>query len=400
MVVTTKSNGLCLLGLALCLSWGCERAAPAPVQAQAAPSALSAWTLTDPLPGLRFQAPVDLQNHGTELLYVVEQAGVIKVFQNQAGVKKADTFLDIRDRVSSGGERGLLGLAFDSDYAKNGRFYVNYTAKPDGHTVIAAFARQGPAGSRQADPASQEILLEVEQPWGNHNGGQLRVGPDKMLYIAVGDGGSGGDPRNYAQDRSSLLGSILRIDPKQKQEGRGYAIPADNPFVGNTQGWRPEIWAWGMRNPWRISFDRATGRLWAGDVGQNQHEEVDIIQRGGNHGWRLREGTACFQPDKNCDPGGETVLPVHTYDHSQGQSITGGVVYRGKRHKQLEGAYLFADFASGALWALRVDKDGKKTQHERLLKEPVHISSFGEDAQGEVYLCDLRGQIWGLAPRP
>jgi glucose/arabinose dehydrogenase len=252
---------------------------------------------------LSFSRPVDLQDpgDGSGRLFIVEQAGVILVFQNSPGASSAEVFLDIRPLVdNAGNEEGLLGLAFHPDYGDNGLFFVNYTASGPDCTVIARY-RPDPRDTWRADPDSAQEILSFEQPFSNHNGGQLAFGPDGYLYIAVGDGGSGGDPLGHAQNRSTLLGSLLRIDVDSPSGGRPYGIPPDNPFAGNTQGWREEIFAYGLRNPWRFSFDPPTGRLWAADVGQNAYEKIDLIVSGGNYGWNLMEGNHCYL-ETNCDP--------------------------------------------------------------------------------------------------
>lgn len=349
------------------------------------------WKLVNAFPKLEFVQPVDLQapRDGSKRLFVVEQAGVIKVFANRADVASAATFLDIRDRLISGGEMGLLGLAFPADFGRSGLFYVNYTADNPLRTVVSRFKSAGGV----ADPASEEVLLTVPQPYRNHNGGQLQFGPDGMLYIAMGDGGAGGDPHNHGQNPRSLLGAILRIDVS----GPGaYTVPPDNPFVAHAD-WRPEIWAYGLRNPWRFSFDTATGALWAGDVGQNRLEEIDVVKKGGNHGWRRTEGTECYDPKMACRSGVELVEPVWEYGRGQGVSVTGGYVYRGKRLPALDGAYLFADFGSQRVWALH--KAGGPARVELLTRGGAVPSSFGVDAEGEVFIVSHAGSIFSLAPR-
>lgn len=344
-------------------------------------------------PNLSFSSPVDLQNagDGTNRLFVVEQAGRIRVFPNNPAVTSSSVFLDITNKVRSGGELGLLGLAFHPDYPSNGWFYVNYTAGFSGNagnplrTVIARY-RVSPSDPNRADSLSEQILLTFNQPYENHNGGQIAFGPDSCLYIATGDGGSGGDPLNNAQNRSSLLGKILRIDVN----GSPYAIPPTNPFAGNLQGYREEIYAYGLRNPWRFSFDRSTGRLWAGDVGQNTWEEVDIIVLGGNYGWRIMEGFSCYN-SPTCDSAGLS-LPVHSYDRSAtgGASVTGGYVYRGSAVPSLAGKYVYGDYVSRRVWTLSYTGPGT-AQNEYLLTAVGPISSFGVDESGELYALDHAG---------
>ena len=346
--------------------------------------------LEEAFPELTFERPVDLQHagDGSGRLFVVEQEGTIRVFENRPDVASSEVFLDITDRVQCCGERGLLGLAFHPDFAQNGIFFVDYTAPDPLRTVIARY-RLDPADPGRADPGSEEILLEVEQPYGNHNAGQIVFGPDGMLYVTLGDGGSGGDPKENGEDPTTLLGSILRIDVDEAPAGERYGIPPDNPFAGNTSGIREEIYAYGLRNPWRISFDPETGRLWTGDVGQNAWEEVDVIEAGGNYGWDVMEGTHCFEPDSGCDEAG-LEKPVWEYSHDDGRSITGGFVYRGTRIPELVGKYVYADYVSGLVWALTYDETSGTAQNEELFDSGLRISSFGVDEADELYLLDYR----------
>ncbi|HXF93941.1 MAG TPA: PQQ-dependent sugar dehydrogenase [Nitrospiraceae bacterium] len=326
---------------------------------------------------------------GSGLLFVVEQPGRIRVIE-RGGLLKTP-FLDLSERVLSGGERGLLGVAFHPDYARNGRYIVNYTRRPDGATVVAEYRRSDrPTRSR----TEERVLLIVPQPYPNHNGGMVAFGPDGLLYIGLGDGGSAGDPQNRSQNRDELLGKILRIDVDR---GTPYAIPPDNPFVAG--GGRPEIFAYGLRNPWRFSFDRRTGMLWAADVGQYEWEEVDMIQRGGNYGWRIMEGAHCYSPPRGCQTAG-LIFPVAEYGHERGRcSITGGYVYRGRAVPALQGLYLYGDYCSGELFAL--DATAPASGEARvLLQTGLSISSFGEDEQGELYVVDHRGGVYRLAAEP
>ncbi len=349
---------------------------------------LGQYSLKSAFPNLLFSSPVDLQHagDGSGRLFVVERAGVIRVFQGVETVTSMSEFLNIKDSIVSGGELGLLGLAFHPQYATNGYFYVNYTADNPLRSVIARY-RVTPGDPLKADSASKLVLLEVAQPYTNHNGGQVAFGPDGYLYIALGDGGSGGDPQNNGQNRSSLLGKILRIDVDTTSGGKPYGIPADNPFVGNASGWREEIYAYGLRNPWRFSFDPVTNRLWAADVGQNRVEEIDIIQKGENYGWRIMEGTLCYDPSSGCDTTG-LKLPVWEYDRSLGYSITGGYVYRGSAIPSLVGKYVYGDYVSRRIWALEYDGTSAPTNQE-LVPSSSYISSFGVDASGEIYVCDI-----------
>jgi glucose/arabinose dehydrogenase len=343
-------------------------------------------------PNLSFTRPVDFQQPAgnANLVFVVEQAGIISVFDNNAEVTEKKTFMDITGKVDDGGnEEGLLGLAFHPSYATNGFFYVNYTAANPDRTVIA---RYHVSSAEVADPASEVVLLEYDQPFSNHNGGQLAFGPDGFLYIAVGDGGSAGDPNGNGQNRTTLLGSILRIDVDQENGEIKYAVPADNPFVGNTSGFREEIYAYGMRNPWRMSFDSETGALWVGDVGQGAKEEIDIVEKGGNYGWNLMEGSQCFQA--GCDQTG-LKLPVWEYGRSDGFSITGGHVYHGNAIPSLQGKYIYADFGSQKVWSLDYSNTDEPVNTE-LFGAGFNISSFGVDKNQELYLCGFNGSIYKL----
>ena len=318
---------------------------------------------------------------GSGRLFVVEQAGRIRIVERGAVLEPP--FLDLSDQVRSGGERGLLGLAFHPEFATNRRFFIDYTREPDGATVIAEY-HAATASPNRADPLGR-VLLTVAQPFANHNGGMLAFGPDGDLYIGLGDGGSGGDPGNRAQNLGELLGKILRIDV---DGARPYAIPAGNPFANG--GGRPEIYALGLRNPWRFAFDRADGRLVAGDVGQNRVEEIDVIERGGNYGWPILEGPLCYRPQTGCDPTG-LMPPIAHYRHVHGRcSVTGGYVYRGAALPELVGTYLFGDFCSGEIFGFR--------DHVRsmLLDTDLQIASFGEDANGEVYVVDLGGAVYRI----
>jgi glucose/arabinose dehydrogenase len=316
-------------------------------------------------------------------LFVVEQPGRIRVVRD--GDLLPLPFLDIVDAVAYGGEQGLLGLAFHPAFASNGRFFVNYTDAA-GDTVVSEFTVEDGDPDR-ADPTSERVLLRIDQPFANHNGGALAFGPDGYLYVATGDGGSAGDPMDHGQRLDTLLGKLLRIDV---DGARPYGIPRDNPFVG-VDGTRPEIWAFGLRNPWRFSFDPETGDVWIGDVGQGASEEIDHApgnEGGLNFGWRVMEGRTCFVPATDCDRSGLT-LPVAVYDHSLGCSVTGGFVYRGERWQELRGAYLFADYCSGTIWGL--DAAARDPSISVLLESGRTISSFGQDEAGELYVTDHVG---------
>lgn len=343
-------------------------------------------------PNLGFRSPVDIQHagDGSNRLFVVEQNGRIMVFANTPSATTVDTFLNIDPRVNTQGEEGLLGLAFHPDYERNGYFYVYYSAAGPRRSVIARYSVD-PADPNRADPDSEQVILEVDQPYANHNGGQIAFGPDGYLYIGLGDGGSGGDPLNHGQRPSTLLGSILRIDVDGA--GATYTIPPDNPFVGNTIGAREEIWAYGLRNPWRFSFDPLNGRLWAGDVGQNAWEEVDIITKGGNYGWRIMEGRHCFNPSSGCDTTG-LIMPVWEYNRSLGISITGGHVYRGRKVPELVGRYVYGDFGSGRIWSLGHNEQLTEFDNQLLAATGRNISTFGVDQDDELYFAHFGGQIY------
>jgi glucose/arabinose dehydrogenase len=360
--------------------------------------AYSQIELQNAFPSLSFNRPVDLQHagDGTNRLFVVEQEGRILVFENRSTVASTDLFLDIRNRVnSSGNEEGLLGLAFHPSYSTNGYFYVNYTASSPRRSVISRFQRSS-ADPNTAEASSELVILEFSQPFSNHNGGQISFGPDGYLYIATGDGGSGGDPQNNSQNRANLLGKILRIDIDNPTAGKQYGIPEDNPYKNNDAGFREEIWAYGLRNPWRFSFDPVTEMLWTADVGQNRFEEIDIVVKGGNYGWRIMEGFTCFNPASGCDTSG-LIPPVHVYERTLGVSVTGGHVYRGTNVPALTGQYLYADFVSGRLWGLTYDGPGK-VSNSLLLQTGQNISSFGVDQFNETYICTFGGGILKFKP--
>lgn len=351
--------------------------------------------VAEAFPGLSFGRPLDIQNagDGTNRLFVVEQDGVIKLFPNNPDVEAAEVFLDIRERVNdSGSEQGLLGLAFHPNFEDNGFFYVNYTASSPNRTVISRF-RVSQNDDGVADPDSETEFLTYDQPNSNHNGGHLAFGPAGYLYIASGDGGGAGDPGNNGQDRTSLLGAILRIDVDTQESGNQYGIPADNPFVNNQEGFREEIFAWGLRNPWRFSFDAETGELWAGDVGQNDREEINIIKNGFNYGWNILEGSSCFPSGSDCSAEG-LELPAYEYDHSRGdRSVTGGFVYGGTDFPKLAGLYIYGDFISGRIWALDIS-DINNPVNTELYNAGLNISSFGVDQKNEIYIAAFDGKIY------
>ena len=327
-----------------------------------------------------------------DLIFITEQGGVIYSFSSN-NPQQADVFLDITDRVNRGGnEEGLLGLAFDPDYRENGYLYVYYSVADPSRSVLARFSIDE-EDTDVADPESEVIIMEVAQPFANHNAGQLAFGPDGYFYIGLGDGGGSGDPLGNAQNLSTVLGSILRIDVNGLSAPGDYAIPADNPFMG-TEDAREEIWAFGLRNPWRFSFDLETGLLWAADVGQNLWEEIDIITKGANYGWNIMEGSHCYSPSTGCNQSGLT-LPIFEYDHSQGCSVTGGYVYRGDQIPALQGYYIYGDYCSGNIWALAYDGSAV-AENIRLVDSGLSITSFGEDLAGNLYILDRQGGIYTL----
>jgi len=348
------------------------------------------------------------------ILYVVEQGGRIKIIKN--GHVLDEDFLNIDKQVVNpnrpGDERGLLGFAFHPDHSKNGKFYVNYMNN-DGFTVVSEFTVQS---KEKSDPSSERILFDLEQPYRNHNGGHMEFGPDGYLYISIGDGGKAGDPLNAGQDLNTILGKVIRIDVNIHP----YGIPKSNPYYGQKDK-RGEIWAWGLRNVWRFSFDRKTGDIYYGDVGQNKWEEVNFEPAdspgGVNYGWRLMEASHCYNPDNNCPEEGLT-MPIIEYPNdanymvvlgggsqadAEGCSVTGGYVYRGKQIKGLQGYYMFGDYCSGNIWTFKV-VNGKAVNFENRTEEinlangefTTYISSFGEDANGEFYIVEYNGGIYQL----
>jgi glucose/arabinose dehydrogenase len=370
------------------------------------------------------ERPLFVTHDGNGRIYIVEQPGRIRVVSGGKLLEKP--FLDMSEKIPSQGECGLLGLAFHPKFAENGLFYVDYTEEKFGEvgptvqkngkavtqkalrTVIAEFKVD--EGADVANRISQRMVLAIDQPYENHNGGMIAFGPDGMLYIAMGDGGNQKDPHHNGQNTNVLLGKMLRIDVAPRE---GYAVPKDNPFIG-MENRRAEIWAYGLRNPWRFSFDRETGLLYEGDVGEERWEEVNIIKRGGNYGWSVREGDFVFNREsKTKDEAKPTERgvtpdgwegPIKTYWHDIGQSITGGYVYRGKAIPELKGWYLYGDYSKGTIWGLKYD--GKTVADEGALKitndkevRPMLPSSFGEDDDGEIYVCSHQdGRIWKIVP--
>lgn len=373
-------------------------------------------TLSSKLIADGFKKPIFVTSHPEDasLLYVVEQGGRIKIINN--GKAAVTPFLDIDKRVVNpnrpGDERGLLGFAFHPNHAKNGKFYVNYMNN-DGYTVVSEFSVKS---KKKADHTSERILFDLEQPYRNHNGGHMEFGPDGYLYISIGDGGKAGDPLNAGQDLNTLFGKVIRIDVNTHP----YGIPESNPYYGQKDK-RGEVWAWGFRNVWRFSFDRKTGDIYYGDVGQNKWEEVNYEPAGSpggvNYGWRLMEASHCYNPKNNCLKDGLT-MPIVEYPNdanymvvlgggsqadAEGCSVTGGYVYRGKEITGLQGYYLFGDYCSGNIWTFKV-LNGKAVEFENRTEEinlangafTTYISSFGEDANGELYIVEYNGGIYKL----
>lgn len=352
-------------------------------------------------PNLRMRRPVLITHagDGSDRLFILTQQGVVHVMPNDQEVTKPAVFLDIEHKVvykDEQNEEGLLGLAFHPNYKENGEFFLYYTTTDAPHTSVISRFRVSRDDPNRADPDSEEEILRIPQPFWNHNGGTLEFGPDGYLYIGLGDGGAANDPHMNGQNLQTLLGSILRIDIDRREGNRKYAIPPDNPFVDAENLARPEIYAYGIRNVWRIAFDPKTGLLWAGDVGQNLWEEIDIIEKGGNYGWNLREGMHPFGPG-GAEACPRLIEPIWEYHHDIGKSITGGCVYYGERVPELQGAYLYADYVTGRFWALWYDPQAKRvTANRQLQGNGMPIMSFGMDESGEVYCTDAFGFIYGF----
>jgi glucose/arabinose dehydrogenase len=335
---------------------------------------------------------------GTDRVFVATEQGVVHVFPNDQKADRTKVFLDLRDRVvydDNQNEEGFLGLAFHPQYKKNGELFVFYTLRQPKLTNVLSRFRVSPDDPDRADPASEEELLRITKPFWNHNGGTICFGPDGYLYVVVGDGGSANDPYHHGQDLSKLFGKVLRVDVDHKEPGKNYAVPPDNPFVGRGNA-RPEIWAYGLRNPWRLAFDRKTGALWTSDVGQNLYEEIDILTRGGNYGWSIREGLHPFGPG-GAGPRPDLIEPIWEYRHDVGKSLTGGAVYRGARLPELQGWYVYADYVSARIWALRYDEGKRRVVANRKIPDPnVPVMSFGEDEKGELYFLTYSNSGRGI----
>jgi glucose/arabinose dehydrogenase len=365
-------------------------------------------------PNVTFERPIVVThaNDGTNRLFVAEQDGIIRVMPNDQDVEEAAVFLDIDAKckyADNQNEEGLLGFAFHPDFKANGEFFVYYTTtETDLMSVVSRF-RVSAADPNVADPKSEEEIMRIPQPFWNHNGGTLCFGPDGYLYIGLGDGGSGNDPNGNGQNLTTQLGSILRIDVNHSADGRKYAIPADNPFRGKTITNKKgetiplceEIFAYGVRNIWRMAFDRKTGTLWAADVGQGMWEEINIITKGGNYGWNIREGKHWFRPDGKDAPREDLIDPIWEYSHEVGKSITGGLVYRGTKVPELVGKYVYADYVTGLIWALEYDeKAGKVVANHSIPSEKQPVMSFGDDEKGEVYFTTPFGMLYRFASGP
>lgn len=368
---------------------GSPKSIPVTLTVTGPPAAWPQISLTVVAGGFTQPVHVTHAGDGSGRIFVAEQAGRIRILDN--GVVRPSPFLDISAKLVCCGEQGLLSVAFPPGFASKGYFYVNYTGIPVDPAVVAptviARYRVSAGDANVADPASEEVILTIPQPFSNHNGGQLVFGPDGYLYVGMGDGGSGGDPLNNGQSPGTLLGKILRIDVESGTAP--YVVPPDNPFVG-VAGYRPEIWALGLRNPWRFSFDRETGDLYIGDVGQDTFEEIDFQPAGDpggrNYGWNIMEGDSCYPPGTvGCNRTG-IALPVFVYDHSLGCSVTGGHVYRGSAFPSLQGVYLFGDYCSGRIWGMR--KNGGAWDNALLADTPLTITTFGEDESGNVYVVN------------
>lgn len=360
-------------------------------------------------PNLEFRRPIVVTHagDGSNRVFVAEQEGVIRVFSNDQETEEATVFLNIEDHVvyaDDKNEEGLLGLAFHPKFKQNGEFFVYYTSTEANLLSKISRFRVSKDNPGVADPASEEVILRVPQPFWNHNGGTIAFGGDGFLYIALGDGGSANDPNGNGQNLTTLLGAILRIDIDHQADGKNYSIPKDNPFVGKSVPAGPraklvpvreEIYAYGLRNVWRMAFDRKTGTLWAADVGQNLWEEIDIIKAGGNYGWNVREAKHWFRPDGNDANRPDLIDPILEYHHTIGKSITGGSVYRGTRVPELVGKYIYADYVTGLLWALEYDEAaGKVVANYSLTGDKLPVMSFGEDEKGDVYFTTPFGSLF------
>ncbi len=373
-------------------------------------TAVAADVDTSPVPAkaervfrqLRFDRPILVThaNDGSDRIFVVEQKGQIRVFPNQPDVDEMETFLDIREQVvykDKQNEEGLLGMAFHPNYKQNGEFFLYYTTSDAPHTSVVVRRKVSKDDPNKADPNFSEEIFRIKQPFWNHNGGTIVFGPDGYLYIALGDGGSANDPQGNGQNLNTLLGAILRIDINKKDDGKNYAIPASNPFVGRPNA-KPEIFAYGLRNVWRMSFDPETKTFWAADVGQNLWEEINLIVPGGNYGWNVREALHPFPPESKSDAS-KYIDPIFEYHHDIGKSVTGGEVYRGSKIPELVGKYVYADYVSGLVWALDYDGGKKRVVGNHPIEAAkLPVMSFGVDQDGELYMTTSVNAIYKIVP--
>ena len=360
--------------------------------------AMGTYDLEASFPGLNFPAAIFVGAvPGENRLVAVQQSGFVRVFTDDAAAASSTLLLDVSGRISFSGEKGLLGLAFDPDFVSNRYLYVHQsmagTSSPGVEHVSRISRFTWDAGTDAVSLGSEKVILEIDQPYVNHNAGMLAFGPDGYLYIALGDGGNGGDPQNTAQTTSNLLGSMLRIDVHPANPADAYEVPVDNPFVGQA-GFLPEIYAYGLRNPFRFSFDRGTGRLWVGDVGQRTREEIGIIEAGENHGWRVYEGNLPFDDSSNSLPTSAFTFPVLDYGRSEGRAVIGGYVYRGSRVPSLQGRYLYGDNVTGNIWALDWDAASRTVLANELIANTPGITSFGEDTSGDLHVVTGGGAIY------
>lgn len=378
-----------LLALPIILS-ACSNASPlptsptqgstSPTNEPTQPQKPESYQIVEAYPSLTFKQPLEyVWSEARKKAYVVERGGLILEFEDSADVKGFNIFADLTDKVSvSATERGLLGFAFHPDYEDNGLYYVNYTTESD--TVI--------------ESSKGEIVMKFPQPYSNHNGGHIAFGNDGYLYIAVGDGGGAGDPQGNAQNLSRIYGKMLRLDIDKKSGTKNYSIPSDNPITDGRGGALPEIFAYGLRNTWKFSIDEMTGKIMAGDVGQNRIEEIDEIVRGGNYGWNIMEGTSVFKDDNVTDKA-TLIPPVTEYQHPDGKSVTGGYIYRGETLSWLYGDYIYGDFVTGRVWAY----DFENGESREILETGLNISSFGLDRNGEILIVDYSGKLFRITSK-
>jgi glucose/arabinose dehydrogenase len=374
-----------------------------------ASAADTAFSLTRDFPNCKLERPVALAipADGSQRVFLAQQTGKVLLLPKDSATAETKVFLDVSGlmKVENDFEEGLVGFAFHPKFKENGRFYVCYAQQQPKINRLSEF-RVSASDPDKADPASERVVLEVLRPYWNHNCGNMVFGPDGMLYFGIGDGGKGDDAARLAQNLFALNGKILRLDVDTRTGRRGYGIPKDNPFV-KTDGASPEIWTWGHRNPWGMAFDSATGELWCAEVGQELREEINIITRGQNYGWSFREGTIPFVRRKDAPPeGSKFTEPVFEYDRSQGLSITGGFVYHGSKHPDLQGAYIYGDWGTGRIWALKTSGPDHKVVSNTLLIEPADLktkfpkpTAFCEDASREILVLDWNGGIHRLEKR-